>query len=1012
MERRSLRVSSGPMWGLIGATTMLVAAGAIWAIRAPAAAQKAQNPKRAAKRAKARIQPPWQMPKSPPEIKIDEAAWPADDTVTVWLRFGLSDTQPTDWSGRIQSTTDCRLLRVRGWRFGAGMTADTATAKWTCRSWLGREPRSRPFEVHLPDQPRPFVRPGLLIDLKVDNPRSADVAVHTAQGDFHLPVGKLLAGAAIDFLEGRVRAIRAVFARPLAAGSLSAVLEQGGSMWHDYPSVSVSPTDPDDVWFCYQTYCQEAGGERIMVRRRLHGRWLPPEPVSPDFGDFYRTALCHDGKGALWVVTSAQNDGNWDLYGRRYADDRWEEPIRLTHNDQPDVHHTMVRAQDGSVWLVWQSFRDGQSDIYARRWDGQRWGEEIRVSQSPANDWEPSAAAHPQGGIAVAWDSYDAGQYDVFCRHVTQTKCGPVIRVTGSPNLEARASVACDRKGRLWIAYDMSGPAWGKDTGFWLEVKKLPQGTRLYKSRWIGVSLVDVASGTVLTAPTPTVKLALDKTLHEQIEYQHLLTDPAGRLWMFFRKKTEINVSKRGVGWRYQWELYVTRFDPATGRWTEPRLVADSAGRLDMRPAWCVTADRIWAAWACNHRLFVGSRPDVCNLFAGSIELADQPSADVAQVDAKPAPAFPPPKPDPAHANESADIARIRAYTIPCGQKVYRIFRGDLHRHTENSPDGGSEGSLLDAYRYALDAARMDFLLVTDHNDGGREYDWWQREKSNDLFRIGEAFVGLYGYERSVGYPNGHRNVFFLQRGVRPLPVTERQKGKPLINSGSLLYPYLRKYGGICFSHTSATGMGTDWRDNDPKLEPLVEIFQGDRTNYEAPDAPWAAKADDPATQEGGYRPLGFVCNALAKGYRLGFQASSDHLSTHLSYACILAERNTREALMDAMRQRHSYAANDNIIMDVRSEGVDGPKIMGDVFACRGAPSLRVKVIGTDKLREVSVIKDNQVVYTTKPSGSTAEFTFTDAKAEPGKESFYYVRAVQENERLAWASPMWITPAK
>ncbi|HID21580.1 MAG TPA: hypothetical protein EYP14_04180 [Planctomycetaceae bacterium] len=76
----------------------------------------------------------------------------------------------------------------------------------------------------------------------------------------------------------------------------------------------------------------------------------------------------------------------------------------------------------------------------------------------------------------------------------------------------------------------------------------------------------------------------------------------------------------------------------------------------------------------------------------------------------------------------------------------------------------------------------------------------------------------------------------------------------------------------------------------------------------------------------------------LAKGYRLGFQASSDHLSTHLSYACILAGRNTREALMDAMRQRHSYAATDNVILDVRSEGVDGPKIMGDVFACVGAP--------------------------------------------------------------------------
>jgi hypothetical protein len=31
--------------------------------------------------------------------------------------------------------------------------------------------------------------------------------------------------------------------------------------------------------------------------------------------------------------------------------------------------------------------------------------------------------------------------------------------------------------------------------------------------------------------------------------------------------------------------------------------------------------------------------------------------------------------------------------------------------------------------------------------------------------------------------------------------------------------------------------MGTDWRDNDPVVEPVVEIYQGDRQNYEMPDA-------------------------------------------------------------------------------------------------------------------------------------------------------------------------------
>jgi hypothetical protein len=260
-----------------------------------------------------------------------------------------------------------------------------------------------------------------------------------------------------------------------------------------------------------------------------------------------------------------------------------------------------------------------------------------------------------------------------------------------------------------------------------------------------------------------------------------------------------------------------------------------------------------------------------------------------------------------------------------------------------------------------------------------------------------------------VSYPNGHRDVFFDRRGTRPLANSPQESGRDPVGTGQFLYPHLRERGGICFGHTGATGMGTDWRDNDPELEPLVEIFQGDRTNYEKLGAPWSAQPGDPGTQEGGFQPLGYVNLALAKGYKLGFQASSDHLSTHLSYSCILAERNTRESLMAAMKQRHAYAATDNILLDVRAAGDDGEHIMGDIFACSGPPRLRVKVAGTGKLSDVVLIKDDRVVYSTQPTGSEAEFVFTDMQAERGRESYYYVRVVQADRQLAWASPMWIT---
>ena len=53
-------------------------------------------------------------------------------------------------------------------------------------------------------------------------------------------------------------------------------------------------------------------------------------------------------------------------------------------------------------------------------------------------------------------------------------------------------------------------------------------------------------------------------------------------------------------------------------------------------------------------------------------------------------------------------------------------------------------------------------------------------------------------------------------------------------------------------------------------------------------------------------------------------QASSDHVSTHVSYALILAEDFTRQGLLDAMRKRHAYAATDNIIVDFRAQTPEG----------------------------------------------------------------------------------------
>ena len=87
------------------------------------------------------------------------------------------------------------------------------------------------------------------------------------------------------------------------------------------------------------------------------------------------------------------------------------------------------------------------------------------------------------------------------------------------------------------------------------------------------------------------------------------------------------------------------------------------------------------------------------------------------------------------------------------------------------------------------------------------------------------------------------------------------------------------------------------------------------RQNYEMPDAPRSNTRRTRSAAGGRRASSTWRCD---KGYKLSFEASSDHISTHMSYCNVLAEDATREALLEAFQKRHVYGATDNILADFR----------------------------------------------------------------------------------------------
>ena len=492
--------------------------------------------------------------------------------------------------------------------------------------------------------------------------------------------------------------------------------------------------------------------------------------------------------------------------------------------------------------------------------------------------------------------------------------------------------------------------------------------------------------------------------------------DKSGHIWVLCRsRQNDFRFPLLGSLW-LNWAIY---YDGKS--WTGPILIPNSDNMLYNLPAVAaMPSGGLFVAHSSDHRQdrfemyddfkresHEAADPFDNDVYATWLKAPAGTVKDYQLVEAK----WPPTATtthSPATVSEQADIDRCRNQTIEVGGRKLRLIRGEYHRHTEISGDGGNDGPLEDMWRYALDVAQMDWLGCGDHDNGaGREYTWWLTQKTTDAFRIAGKFEPPFTYERSVRYPEGHRNVMFAERGIRTLPrlpITGRDEEVAAPDT-LMLYKYLHQFNGICASHTSATSMGTDWRNNDPVVEPFVEIYQGDRQNYERPGAPRCPTADNAI---GGWEPKGFVNLALQKGYRLAFQCSSDHLSTHISYAHIYAEDCSRQSLLKAIRERHTYGSTDNIIAEFTSKANGHEYMLGDEFMSSTVPTFRIKLIGTANWDKITLVIDDVEIPLTHDSTSSVNLTWTDPSPTVGKTSYYYVRGEQADKELVWVSPMWV----
>ena len=907
-------------------------------------------------------------------------------TAVVKLEFGLKHAQPRRWRGSA-SVSAGEILSAWGWNFSRPDRIEGQSG-WDFQARLFSPPEAR-------YRPRWELSKGVQIlpngvYLSVKAPGTAELSVKTNHGDFSFRLSELKDAGRVAFVDGDVHAVYTPAVRPLTRGEASQ---------HDFPAVVAVG---DDLYVAWTTYHNEANV--LYLARRRGGEWSTHR-VTSAWGDYYGTAAAADGNGVVHVIWSEYKEDRWRLVDRMFDPAKGEfGPARyVAPAGRRQMFPQATTDAAGKAWVVWQEFARENLDVLAAWWDGERWSEPLRVSESEANDWAPSIAAAPDGAVWIAWDAYEAGNYDVFLRAIRNGRLKPAIQVTHGLTFDAHASVAVDPQNRVWVAWAEGGPNWGKDWG----VLGRP-GTQIRASSRI--RLARYAEGR-WSEPKTLLEDAVPAWMSDLHEYPHLAIGPNGLPYVFFRKSIhripiEEHALKLKFGERERFlqpwydtirgmsSIQMIGFDGAT--WLPVRELPLSEGGAFAQSGAALLGDRLAFVWPSDGRSYEDPHFRTSQLRYAEFDLSERPAE---RDDMQPFVSEPEGAPD-AAPTEAQDLARVRAARWDDKQPL-RLFRGDLHRHTDLSADSQRDGDILMQYRYALDAGALDFLAVTDHSGAERmhfyKYQWWRTRQIATMFNKPGRFATFFGYERTVTYPGGHRNVISTRRDMQPVPISD-EEFTGVESWAERLDPSLIANGDIAIAHTTAGGGGTDWRDGDPRAEPVVEVLQALRGSYEEPNSP-AARGD---------KPEGYVWNAWKKGRKIGLIANSDHQSTHQSYACVYAPELTAEAIHMGIKQRLTFAASDNIVLQFEAVTPDGEiHKMGSEVVSDSTPELRIRIDGTAQIEKLEVIRNGEILHSISPGSSSVRLSYRDNDPLT-EEAYYNVRLVQKNKQIAWSSPIWV----
>ena len=272
------------------------------------------------------------------------------------------------------------------------------------------------------------------------------------------------------------------------------------------------------------------------------------------------------------------------------------------------------------------------------------------------------------------------------------------------------------------------------------------------------------------------------------------------------------------------------------------------------------------------------------------------------------------------------------------------IFWGDTHAHIGYSE---GTGSMDHFFTWARDDARLDFVSLTEHDIFLDDWEWQTMVDGTAKYFDEGTFITFLGYEWTANVlQGGHHNVIYRTNEQERVAIQDTPNLEDLYTG---LKDGHRPEDVVTIPHAHTPG---NWEVSEPDYERLVEI----------------------SSMHGSFE--WFANNYLKNGFKVGFVAASDDHRAQPGYTsvsqqvliqrgglgAVLAPAKDKNALFDAMRDRHTYATTgERMILSI--EANEHP--MGSMLTQTDAISIQGTIAGTTPILDAALIKNGEVVEST-----------------------------------------------